>query len=156
MRKTFFFMGIPFTLAGAFILYLAISWWTTYFASADWERTPVTLTKNEISRHSSSDSTTFQNDVAYHFMYNGTKITGNKAGMRSVCSSSYREYEERKQQLQHALDNDLPILAWVNPQQPRDSFLFREPGIAMYVVLPFGLVFLWPVWACLAVQYGSS
>ena len=142
MSKKFgLLFSLPFMLAGLFIMGLAINWWLLYLSSANWDRIPVTIISNEIERHTSSEGgTSFHNKVAYTYTIDGQHYTGDRATISSGGSSGSHHIEWHEE-LEYYREKEEKFMAWVNPADPSESFLFRRTTMGMFVLLPFGMVF---------------
>jgi hypothetical protein len=58
-----------------------------------------------------------------------------------IGSSNDSRHRERHAVLKRHRENGEPFRAWVNPEAPAESMLFREMTPMSWVLLPFGLVF---------------
>jgi hypothetical protein len=79
-------------------------------------------------------------EAAYSYEYGGRRYHGSRVSPETGSSSSGR-HRERYAILKAHREREEPFPAWVNPEDPAESLLFREMTPMSWVMLPFGLVF---------------
>jgi len=138
--------GLPFLAVGLGVCGWGVYGWYLYRISASWERVPATILSLEFKTHRSTSSkggtsTTYSVACRYRYEYQGRSFTNGDVEILGGSSSEYGRHKRHYDILQPYKDQHKPYLAWVDPQDPQASLLFREPSMTMYVLPIFGLVF---------------
>lgn len=133
--------GLPFLAAGLFMLWTGVMEWKLYHDSAQWTRVPVTILDLDLEKSRGQKNTTYRVICSYRFELNGRAYTNERVGVERGSSSDYSMHKARHQQLLDHKQACKTWMAWVNPQNPGDSLLFRATSTEMYFLVPFGLVF---------------
>jgi hypothetical protein len=134
--------GLPFLLAGLGVLSYAGTCWLTYLRSASWVQVPATIESAQLAEHVDSEGdTTYSVDATYTYEFGGTVHTGHRVGIMGGSSSSYGHHAGRHEILEEHRTSGEPFTARVDPENPSQAILFREPQPWMYILVPFGLVF---------------
>ena len=132
--------GLPFLLAGLFILYLATSWWIDYFAIGSWERVPMDIVSVEFKEYSGEDSDSYKVLCNYAYTFKEKSYKGDRVNIESGSSGSSR-HEERYEQILEYKNAGRKFIGLVNPDNPNHAIMYREVGMGMILMIPFGLIF---------------
>ncbi len=134
--------GLPFLGAGVGILIWGAMCWAVYFRSGSWEEVPATIESVEFVESEDSDGdTTYGVEATYAYEYGGEQYSGSRVGILGGTSSERSFHRRRYDVLREHQDQGSPCTALVNPSDPTETVLFREIGLWMYIMVPFGLSF---------------
>ena len=143
--------GVPFLAAGLFTIGLASSWWSLWWQSRDWVKVAATVESVKLDSHrGSKGGVSYKVSCVYRYRYgsgaspgnsSGREYTGSRVGLESGTTSGDAP-RERFRILEEARVAGRPIEVLVDPSHPDRSLVFREPGVSMYMLPPFGLVFV--------------
>lgn len=136
-------LGLFFVLVGTPILIWGLYYWKLYYNAGSWKRIPAQIMTVELKTSSSSsgNGNTYSVKCSYHYMFNNRRYVGNRVGIVGGSSDDYSFHQERYRLLKGHMDAHEPFPALVNPEDPQQSILFRETGLIMYILPPFGLCF---------------
>ncbi|PKM23064.1 MAG: DUF3592 domain-containing protein [Gammaproteobacteria bacterium HGW-Gammaproteobacteria-14] len=119
--------GLPFFAAG-----LAVLWFGPFGAlwqharSANWERVPAYLESVALASHRGSDSTTYEVTARYRYHYQGRDFVGERVGYDSGKDNLGKDHQQLEARLKAYQRRGQPLLIWVNPAQPQETYLVRE------------------------------
>ncbi len=115
-------------------------------AAAKWPEVPCEILSSRVQRHSGSKGgSTYSIEVRYRYTFGGSEFTGTAYDF-STGSSSGREWREN---IVASLPKGRKTVCYVNPEDPLDAVLSREPpseiwfGLIPGVFLLVGLVIFW-------------
>ncbi len=136
-------IGLPLLAAGLFMAGMALGWWVIYFQSASWEQVPADLRSLDWNDHvGSKGGHTYSVSCTYVYHYGDREYTGNRVGVETGSSGGKSLHRGRYDILKPFKDGGKPFMAFVNPKQPEDSLLFRGTSSTMYMLPPFGMIFV--------------
>jgi hypothetical protein len=136
-------LGLFFALIGTPILIWGLYYWKLYYHADSWETIPTQImtVELEISGSSSGNGNTYSVKCSYYYIVNKRRYVGIRVGIVGGSSDDYSFHEERYRLLKKHMDTHETFPALVDPEDPRQSLLFRETGFIMYILPPFGLCF---------------
>lgn len=107
--------------------------------SASWARVPATIRKVQLEEVPGRRMKSFRVVAEYDYEFGGSRHVGTRVGVEDSASADAR-HRERHQALARHRQSGAPFIAWVNPQDPRESLLFREMTVTTWAILPMGLL----------------
>ena len=145
--------GLPFLLAGVFILLVSGGWWKTWWDAGSWARVPVTIDALKmITSRGSKGAITYRVTCSYSYRYDAFAVpggppradapafSGTRVGPEGVGADTDQQ-QSRYQTLAAYRAAQKPFLAYVNPDDPSAALLFRDPGLGMYLVPLLAIMF---------------
>jgi hypothetical protein len=130
-----------FVLVGSGIFFYGLRSMWTYWRSAGWDRVEVKIESAELKTRRGSDSTTHSVECRYTYEVDGVCHEGTRVGIVGGSSSQYDLHRRRHEVLKGHAETGEPFLAYVDPDDPENAILFRESGIWLHAMMPFGLIF---------------
>ena len=135
--------GLPFFLVGLTTLLLGpLDTFWQHARSASWDRVPAFIDQVELLSSRSSNSTTYEVSALYRYQYRGRDYIGQRVGYDIGKDNIGRYHQTLAARLQRHHHNDTPVMIWVNPKNPEQTYLVRDlrwPKIALTSV--FALIF---------------
>ena len=116
-----------------------------YWESAEWERVPATIQHFNVEEEDYRDRDghrrkQYRLTVRYRYEYGGKTYQGETID-RSGGTSSTANPRSRSTLLRDRMQSGQPIRAWVNPEDPSESMLFRELSTEDYILPGLALLF---------------
>ena len=137
--------ALPFAGGGTFVGYLAGSMLTTWVRAQSWDEVPARIVSADLDVNSGDDSTTYRVRAVYEYDYRGNTYTSDRVagGFGSDNIGSF--HQDKYAELSAYLESDRAFRAFVNPDDPSESLLYRELRWGMLAfqaifALVFGLV----------------
>lgn len=111
--------------------------------------------------NTSSDGDTYKVIARYSYRYQMVDYTSDRVAIMSGSDNIGRFHQDLAAELEYALNNRLPVPAWVNPDDPSDAVLNRDMrwsmlGFKMIFVLIFGGVGIGLMVATLTAKTGVT
>jgi hypothetical protein len=134
--------GLPFLLAGLFVLYLGISEFLDNRRAGTWDEVPAEILAIELKTSSGSKGgTTYRIDGQFQYTFGGKSFTSRRMVSSSGFSSDREYWQNLYDQANSAKQSGKTLPARVNPGNPSEALLFREFSTMSLALIPFGLVF---------------
>ena len=134
--------SLPFATVGVFMLYSLVSHVVDGSRMAKWPTVPATLLESELETNH-SDGTTYKATARYRYEWEGREYEGTRVALYSGSDNIGSFQKDKAALLRQARENDAPVPAHVNPDNPSESILFPEfrwekIGFDALFVLVFG------------------
>ncbi|MGM0600108.1 MAG: DUF3592 domain-containing protein [Candidatus Rifleibacteriota bacterium] len=133
--------GLPFFLMGFAFFLWGLSMVNTWHKSQDWDRVPAKIISADMKTHHDSDGNTYSLKGEYKYTYKGKEYIGDRVQLETGSSSAYDEKKQLLNRMQQAIKNETPIEAYVDPDNPEESILFRQISMGMILITGVGLLF---------------
>ena len=134
--------SLPFAGVGTFMGYLTVSCLMQWQAMRSWIEVPATIIASDLETHHSDDSTTYRVTARYQYDYQGQSYTGQRVTMHSGSDNLGSFHQDTHKLLQRHQSTGEPFRCYVNPDDPSESILFRNPRwINLFFYMIFVLVF---------------
>ena len=135
--------ALPFAAVGVGALFW--SGWTLleWREIAGWAPVPAEIVAADLEEHTDSEGdTTYEATATYRYEYAGTPYEGTRVAVDTGSDNIGRFQQELYRELRAAHDNDTPVTAYVNPEEPYRAVLNRElrPGLFIFKGV-FAIVF---------------
>ncbi|QQL45305.1 DUF3592 domain-containing protein [Sulfuriroseicoccus oceanibius] len=137
-----FLFGLPFLLAGLFVMGLGVKSLWIGLAAADWPETQATLQRVELETHHGDDSVSYEVVAEYSYRWDGREYTNDRVGL-TTGGDNFGDWQQRTyRELDGALRAGETVPCYVDPENPGDALLKRElrPRALMFYFM-FGGVF---------------
>lgn len=97
------------------------------YRAASWARVPVTIEAAKWREvHHSRGGTEYRVETTYQYAYEGRPYTATRfSPARNAFRYNYRPLRQRYDELQEAQRTRQPVIAFVNPGNPAEAFLYR-------------------------------
>ena len=118
--------GIPFFLAGCFVIYLGISSLFKSWEAESWSKQEATITELELKRHHDSDGTTYTVTAKFNYEYLGSKYSSDQVNFDSGSDNIGSYHQKKYRELKQKKDQAQGISCYVNPADPNQAVLDRE------------------------------
>ncbi len=132
--------GLPFFLAGSFVIGLFCKTYADFKTAASWKPVPVKILEAELVAHRGDDSTSYSVKARYKYKVDGKEYTGERVSPE-MGSSSGSHHRRHFNVLEKHRASGESFSAWVNPENPSESMLFKEISVMTWALLPFGMLF---------------
>lgn len=138
----FVLLSLPFVAAGVWLTGSAASDLMQARAAYAWVAVPATVLDVSLVRHrGAKGGATYSVGCTYSYRIDAAGAPHESSRVSfDARGSSEGVARERFDVLAAARAGQRPITAWVNPQNPDDAVLFRDPSPAQYALVPAGLV----------------
>ena len=138
--------GLPFLGIGTGLMYRSVQQWRLCSSTARWPQVPATLSRVEMEtlRHLTEDQTECESHrvaADYSYSFEGRRYAGNRVAINTDYTSDDGTHQRRYETLRRHMKVGRPFAAYVDPRNPTQAVLFREPDFAMYATIPAGLAF---------------
>jgi len=135
--------ALPFAAVG--VGALLWSGWTLleWREIAGWAPVPAEIVEVDLEEHTDSDgATTYEATATYRYEYAGTSYMGTRVAIDAGSDNIGRFQQELYYELRAAHENDTPVTAYVDPDEPYRAVLNRElrPGLFVFKGV-FAIVF---------------
>lgn len=121
-----FLFALPFAGIGVFTLWLAVSSVGHWLDARTWAPVPARILEADLERHTDGDGTTYRVTARYEYEWNGTVHTGTRVGLSSGADNIGSFHQDAYRELAAHRDRDEPLTAWVDPEDPSRSVLYRR------------------------------
>ena len=95
-----------------------------HLVTSYWQEVPATLNSIDVKSHS-GDSTTYSLEGHFDYRYNGRSYTGEQVSYYSGSDNIGSWHSEMEQKIRIAAGQGR-LTAWVNPDNPQESYLVRD------------------------------
>ena len=137
---------LPFLAAGCAVAwFVGLGPYLKSQAAADWIPTPCEIVHSEVTSSTSDGSTSYGIDIHFRYEHQGRRYISDSYDFTDVSTSG----RDAKAQVVAAHPVGSEATCWVNPEDPAEAVIDREPGGAMWwglFGLPFILVGLGGIW----------
>ncbi|HSS50971.1 MAG TPA: DUF3592 domain-containing protein, partial [Thermoanaerobaculia bacterium] len=131
------FFGVFFLVGLAVFYFVTVRPVMSYVAARSWQETTCTVLSSEVASHPGSDSTTYSVDVVYTYSFGGRAFQAKRYGFLGGSSSG----RAGKEEIVARYPPGARVSCWIDPNQPDQAVLNREPSVEWLVGL-IPLVFL--------------
>jgi hypothetical protein len=136
--------GLPFVPIGIFFLQNGYNEWRDASRASQWTPTVAKLQYVTLESHAGrkSDQRTFEVRAFYTYELDGRVYESARVGVHEGSDSDQSWHQDRYNELKSALEAGGEITAYVNPTNPAESVLYREPRLPLLIFhFAFGGVF---------------
>ena len=134
--------GLPFFLAGLGVMLYGLSLFYTYQQAGHWTQVNGEVIDCQLVRHrGSKGGTTYSIKGSYTYEYEGKSYTGTRFFLETGASSGHEFWSGRFEILEDHRKNRIPLPVLVNPENPRESLVYRQVSTIMFILPLFGGVF---------------
>jgi hypothetical protein len=134
--------ALPFVAVGAIALYFATAGLWTWQRMSGWTPVPADLERVELEHHRGDNSTTYRVVARYRYRYGGREYVGDRVAINSFSDNIGDFHERLYRQLQGARSRGEPVVAYVDPVDPVNATLNRDPRwLLTGFMTVFGLAF---------------
>ena len=134
--------ALPFAAVG--VGALGMFAWTvaSCVSMQSWREAPARMDRVELVADDSGDSTTYRVEAEYTYEWEGREYRGDRVSVHSGSDNVGSFHHRAAAELEEHRDSGLPFPCFVNPDDPSQAVLYRNPRIEMLgAMLLFGLVF---------------
>jgi hypothetical protein len=133
--------ALPFAAVGLVVGGMA-AWTLWSWADAQsWEQVPATLLEVQLITQG-GDTDTYRVEATYEYRWRGETYVSDRVWYQAMADNIGSFHHDAELELRAYLDAGRPFPAWVNPDDPSESVLFREMRwLLMLFEAAFGLIF---------------
>lgn len=134
--------ALPFAAVG--VGALGMFAWTiaSWVSMQSWQEAPARMDRVELVESQSDDSTTYRVEAAYTYEWEGREYRGDRVSVHSGSDNVGSFHQRAAAELEEHRNSGRPFPCFVNPDDPSQAVLYRNPRIEMLgFMLLFGLVF---------------
>ncbi len=119
------FAGV-FFIAGLIPGFIALKHTYNYLDARDWVAVPATITAADLQVSRSDGNDTYLTTAEYNYQYENRTYTGNRVGFSSSADNIGDFHQRAYSELNNYLGKPQGFNVWVNPDNPKNSILYRE------------------------------
>jgi hypothetical protein len=135
--------ALPFAAVGAVALYLAGSAIWTWHEMQTWVAVPADLLTVDLEEHEDDEgATTYEVVASYRYEYDGHDYASDRVAISNFADNVGDFHQTLYRELAEAQWNRRPVTAYIDPANPADATLSRDPRWLLTALKAvFGLVF---------------
>lgn len=134
--------ALPFAAVGVGALGMFAWTISSWVSMQSWRETPARIDRVELVADDSGDSTTYRVEAEYAYGWEGREYRGDRVSMHTGSDNIGSFHQRAAAELGEHRDSGRPFPCFVNPDDPSQAVLYRNPRIEMLgAMLLFGLVF---------------
>ncbi len=134
--------ALPFAAVGVGALGMFAWTISSWVSMQSWRETPARIDRVELVADDSGDSTTYRVEAEYAYGWEGREYCGDRVSMHTGSDNIGSFHQRAAAELGEHRDSGRPFPCFVNPDDPSQAVLYRNPRIEMLgAMLLFGLVF---------------
>ena len=137
-----FLFSLPFAAVGVGALGMFVWTMATWASMQSWREVPASIERVELVSSHSDKSTTYRVEAAYSYKWEGREYRSDRVVPYSASDNFGSFHQRVAAELSEHRDRGLAFRCYVNPNNPAQAVLYRNPRIELLgAMLLFGLVF---------------